>query len=134
MIEYIQAPGYKGFHGLSLSSYGIKEAEKNAKAIAKNNFSFAKISFNDNKGSLNVFVNGVFVGIIYNQDDIKKIKAKRFAEMYFKIQEESIIGQKKVTQRYVPRLYAKEKEKGGVLDECKKIAERIISGKSDRRN
>ena len=134
MITYIQAPGYKGFHGLSLSSYGIKEAEKNAKAIAKNKFNFAKISFMDNKGSLNVFVNGVFVGIIYNQDDIKKIKAKRFAEMYFKIQEEAIIGQKKVSKRYVPRLYAKEKEKGGFLNECKEIAKRIIPGQGNRRH
>ena len=102
--------------------------------MAKSNLHFSKICFQEKEKALHVYVNGYLVGIIYNQDDIKKIKAKRFAEMYFKIQEEAIIGQKKVSKRYVPRLYAKEKEKGGFLNECKEIAKRIIPGQGNRRH
>ena len=132
MIKYTQAPNFKGFKRIPLVVAGIEEAENNVNKLLSMDFKNATIKCKVQPKSVAIYVNDVLIGIVFDDEYRQKIKSNRYEAMYARMEEETIVGKGSITKRYRGRLFGKEKEGGGLLNECKKIAERIIPGKSHR--
>lgn len=134
MIKYTQAPNFKGFKRIPLVVIGIDEAENNSAVLQSMSFKNATIKCVPNPKCVAIYVNDLLIGIVFDNEYVSKIVNKRYEALYARMEEETIVGKGSITKRYRGRLFGKEKERGWMLNECKKITKRILESKGHGNN
>ena len=108
---YITAKHFRGFHKFAMAVHGDSEAEKNNLKFRGKDVIGHPLVFRDISPTATiVLLDGLKIGTIYDEDELRTIRTNRITDVYVKFEEDTIIGSDKVEKRFRAHLIIKEKE------------------------
>lgn len=113
-FSFVQSSGFRGFKKFPIVIYGNKEAEANNEEICKSNLKGAQIEFRqtetNGKKALAVFVNGLKIGTVFDEGQIKSMTSGNIEAVYVKPDAETVADASGVITRDRAKLFVKYKE------------------------
>ena len=118
--SFVRSGSFRGFKRFRLTVHGITDAEQNAEKLKDADLKNAEISFkvflDEHKTEFaNVYINGLRVGIIWDEEEIQSIKKKAFDKVYVMFEDETVIGKDETIVRPRVRLFVRYATEGKQL-------------------
>ena len=109
-ISFVLAKHFKGFKKFPMVVYGNSEREQNNESLKNVSLPGRSIVFVKNRQGVDVFIDNLFVGAIFDHGQIKALEQGTIESVFAKVEDETVIGKRKTETRHRVFLFVKYKE------------------------